>query len=153
MHVRILGALGLAAIFSLTACGSSGSGTPATLTKAEWVTQANAICKDLNDRSHAVAPKSEADLGTAMTKVSEIASEDIPKIAALKPPAEIQTDAAALVTAYNQINSALKAAAATATAGDPGGAIKAMQASETTLKPTVTALETRLGLTECSRSS
>lgn len=150
MNVRSISALGLTAAVALTACGSSA---PSTLTKAEWVSQANAICKDLNDRSKTVAPKTMADLGAAMTQVSQIASEDLPKLAALKPPAEIQADATALTSAYDQINSALKAAAAKAVAGDTTGALRAMQASDTALKPTITSLETRLGLTECASAS
>lgn len=149
MNLRLLGTAGLVAAFTLTACGSNSGG--ATLSKADWVTQANAICKDLNTRSNAVKPTSMADLGTAMNSISQIATEDIAKLSALKPPAEIQSDVTTLLTSYGQINTALKAAAATAIGGNPTGALQAMQSSETTLKPAVTAVETRLGLSECSK--
>lgn len=150
MNVRVLSTVGVIAALTLSACGSS---SPKTLTKAEWVTQATAICKDLNTRSRAVAPNTQAEIGAAMTKVSEIASEDIPKIAALKPPAEIQADVTALIAAFNQVNSAIKAAGVQASGGDLTGALKAVRASETALKPTITALGTRLGLTDCSKGN
>lgn len=151
MNVRILGALGVAAAFTLAACGSSSS-APSTLTKAEWVTQANAICKDLNDRSSAIKPTSEADLGPAITKVAALSAEDIVKLAALKPPAEIQADVTTMITAYESVNKGFQDAAAKVAAGDVPSAAKLME-SASAAGPTGDAAANKLGATECSKNN
>ena len=152
MNVRLLGAAGAVAALALSACGSSSSPTSAsaaTLTKADWVTQANAICKDLNTRAQAIAPKSQADLGPAITKMAQLSGEDIPKLAALKPPAEIQADVSTMVTAYQKVNQGFHDAAAKVAAGDVSGA-SALMDTATQAGTAVDTVATKLGATECA---
>jgi hypothetical protein len=146
VNVRLLGAAGAVAALALSACGSSSA---ATLTKADWVTQANAICKDLNTRAEAIAPKSEADLGPAITKMAQLSAEDITKLAALKPPAEIQADVTTMVTAYQKVNQGFQDAAAKVAAGDTQGASTLMESATEAGKAGDT-IATKLGATECS---
>lgn len=147
MNVRTIGALGLAATFTLTACGSSA---PSTLTKAEWVTQANAICKDLSDRSKVIEPKSQSELGPAITKLAQISAEDLAKLSALNPPTEIQSDVAAMVADYQKANQGIQDAAAKVATGDVQGATVTLETAATAGKAG-DPIATRLGATECAK--
>ena len=149
MNVRALAGIGLAATFALTACGSSSA---ATLTKADWVTQANAICKDLNDRAAAITPKTQAELGPAITKIAQISAEDIGKIKALKPPAEIQSDVTSLLDAYGKANDAFQAAAAKVASGDISGATTHLSTAADAGKAG-DPIATRLGATDCTKQN
>lgn len=155
MNLRTISAVGAAGVLalSLTACGSSSSESSplpssSTLTKAEWVKQANAICKDLNDRTNGIEPQSEAELASALVALGKIADEDVPKFAALKPPAEISADVATLVGYFNDKIAAIKSASEKASAGDTAGAMQVMTDNENVTKQAET-LSTKLGLTEC----
>jgi hypothetical protein len=148
MHVRALAGAGLAAALTLTACG--GSGSSATLTKADWVTQADAICADLSARTRAVDFTKGAQ--AALDSLLAIADDDVPKLEALKAPAEIQADATALTQGFRNTEKALRdgmAAKKTDNKAAYAKAAAAVQASSASGR----AAATRLGADACAKAS
>ena len=148
MNVRLLGAAGAVAALALSACGSSSS-SAATLTKAEWVTQANALCKDANDRTDALGePSTMAATATLLPKMLAIITEDMGKIEALAAPDELKAGIAdfkaktdALIKAGNDAEPILKGT------DDAAGAAafeKFIAANTATDDPAA-----KLGLTNC----
>jgi len=81
---------GLAAL-ALAGCGGGGDSAGGTLTKAEFVAQANAICKDYDARIDALGdPGSIEDLVGLAEKAKPIAEDGVAKLRALKAPEDLQ---------------------------------------------------------------
>lgn len=84
---------GLAAL-ALAGCGGDGNGGAAagtTLTKAEFVAQANALCKDYDARIDALGePAGIEDLVALAEQAKPIAEEAVAKLRALTPPEDLQ---------------------------------------------------------------
>ena len=80
----------LAAALALAGCGG-GDTAGGTLTKAEFVAQANAICKDYDARITALGePGSIDDLVGLAEKAKPIAEDGVAKLRALKAPEKLQ---------------------------------------------------------------
>jgi len=80
---------GLAAL-ALAGCGG-GDTAGGTLTKAEFVAQANAICKDYDARIDALGePGSIEDLVGLAAKAKPLAEEAVASLRALKAPEDLQ---------------------------------------------------------------
>ena len=81
---------GLAAL-ALAGCGGGGDSAGGTLTKAELVAQANAICKDYDARINALGdPQSIEDLVGLVEEAKPIAEDAVAKLRALKAPEDLQ---------------------------------------------------------------
>ena len=81
---------GLAAL-ALAGCGGGGDSAGGTLTKAEFVAQANAICKDYDARIDALGdPGSIEDLVGLAEKAKPIAEDGVARLRALKAPENLQ---------------------------------------------------------------
>ncbi len=81
---------GLAAL-ALAGCGGGGDKSGGTLTKAEFVALANAICKDYDARIDALGePASIEDLVGLAEKAKPIADDGVAKLRALKAPEDLQ---------------------------------------------------------------
>lgn len=95
----IAAALAAASLLVAAGCGgsSSSSDTPATQTTAAlsadaFRQQADAICKDIDARVEALGePSSEADLLPYIDKGLALQAEQITRLKALAPPAELKT--------------------------------------------------------------
>lgn len=87
-HLLLLS--GLAAL-ALAGCGGGGDQSGRTLTKAELVAQANAICKDYDARIDALGdPGSIEDLVGLSEKAKPIAEDGVARLRALKAPEDLQ---------------------------------------------------------------
>ena len=156
-RLRLLGGVGILSVALLSGCGSSsksdssGSATTAagTLSKSDFVSQANGVCKDLGATAKTAnaAIKSSTDakdskiasdaLGAAGTKFAELRT----KAAAMQPPSDGENAQKALVavldkfaTKYQGYKTVIESAAA---GGDvPADDSAAFQKDvETTAKP------------------
>ena len=86
----LLSLAGLAAL-ALAGCGGGGDTAGGTLTKAEFVAQANAICKDYDARIDALGePGSIEDLVGLAEKAKPIAEDGVAKLRGLKAPEDLQ---------------------------------------------------------------
>ena len=86
----LLSLAGLAAL-ALAGCGGGGDTAGGTLTKAEFVAQANAICKDYDARIDALGdPGSIEDLVGLAEKAKPIAEDGVARLRALKAPENLQ---------------------------------------------------------------
>ena len=85
-HEPLLGLL--AAALALASCGGGGK---TALSKAEFVAQANAICKDYDARINALGdPQSIEDLVGLVEKAKPIAEDGVAKLRALEAPEDLQ---------------------------------------------------------------
>ncbi len=81
---------------SAGASGASGASGSAPLSKDEYVSQANAVCKEANDRIEALqAPASNqlSDVAKTVEEELPINQEALEKFTALTPPADLQAKA------------------------------------------------------------
>jgi hypothetical protein len=80
----------VAACLLAVGCGSDddADGEGARLTKAEFITRADAICKDANDRIDAIPePQTTEELAELGRQVLDIGREQLARLRALRPPA------------------------------------------------------------------
>lgn len=79
------------ATVALAGCGGGGDKSGGTLTKAEFVAQANALCKDYDARIDALGePAGIEDLVALAEQAKPIAEEAVAKLRALTPPEDLQ---------------------------------------------------------------
>jgi hypothetical protein len=95
---RLLLGLALLALPALVAAGcgddkkSEGATTVTALTAGQWREQADAICADIDTRSNAVAePSSPAEIAAYLEKILPLGQEQVSRLKALVPPAELQS--------------------------------------------------------------
>jgi hypothetical protein len=84
------------------ASGASGAAGSAPLSKQEFVSQANAICKDANDKILAMKPPASNQLSDVQATIKEelpANQEAYNKFSALTPPTELQPQFNKLVAA------------------------------------------------------
>lgn len=150
MNVRALLGLGIAAALPLSACGSSSS-SGGTLTKDQWLTQANAICQQAHAQTSAIPqPTSAAGVAPALTQTITIVQAAVDNLKALKNPAEIQSDLDAFIKASENTIDIAKKAQSQFAAGDSNGAMATIQQLDTADQAS-DPLATKLGLTECAK--
>lgn len=83
---------GAAALF-LAACGGGGGGSAQSLTAEEFRQQADAICKQYEDKlSELGSPSSLDDLGDFIDKAVPIIEEGNDKLSELEPPDDLSGD-------------------------------------------------------------
>lgn len=100
MRLSLLSAVPVtAALLLATGCGDEA------LTRADYVKQADAICKDYKQRLGKIGnPKSIKDVGRLADETKPLVEEELVKLRELKAPDEIADDAAA---AYDAIDKQL----------------------------------------------
>ena len=89
--------------------GGDGAAESQRLTKEEYIAQADAICKEANDRIAALPePQSTDELAVLGQQVLDIGQEELDRLRALQPPA---ADEATVNGAYDLIEQQLGVAA------------------------------------------
>lgn len=132
------------------ASGASGASGSAPLSKDEFVSQANAICADANDKIEALKAPASNQLSDVQATVKEelpLNQEALDKFTALTPPAELQSQ-------FNQLAATGKAQIALAqqlvNANDADQA-NAIIAKGKTLGDRFDSTAQSMGLTECAK--
>lgn len=95
MAVAALAVAGCGGGGNSSSSSSSGSsnGSAKTLSKSDFQQQANAICKDVNDKVNAIpTPSGFGDVGPYADKITSITDDALSRLRALKPPSELQDD-------------------------------------------------------------
>jgi hypothetical protein len=83
---------GVAALF-LAACGGGGGGSAQSLTAEEFRQQADAICKQYEDKLNELgSPSSPDDLGNFIDEAVPIIEEGNNKLSELEPPDDLSGD-------------------------------------------------------------
>lgn len=142
----------LAAALALAGCGGSGGKSGGTLTKAEFVAQANAICKDYEARIDALGePGSVDDLVDLAAKAKPIAESGVAQLRALKPPEELQTRYDEYL-ATGDVNVALLAQLGIAAKAGDFAAIEKVGTEGEDNSDKAHGIAAELGLTECAKS-
>lgn len=141
----------LAAALALAGCGGGGT-SGGTLTKAEFVAQANAICKDYEARIDALGePGSIDDLVDLAAKAKPIAESGVAQLRALKPPEELQTRYDEYL-ATGDVNVALLAQLGIAAKAGDFAAIEKIGTEGEDNSDRAHGIAAELGLTECAKS-
>ena len=136
-------------VVSLAACGESG-GTDA-LTHAEFVRQADAICKVTDTAVAALkAPVAPGDVAAYSAAAADLLDAQTAHLRALAPPPADVAGAGALVAASAKSAAAARDLARIAAAGDPA-AIQAFVNRNADLDTTAEAAAAALGLKTCAR--
>lgn len=144
--------LALAATLALAGCGGGGGGSGSgQLTKDEFVSQANTICKDYRASIDKLGqPSSVEDLVGLAEKAVPIAEDTIAKLHALKPPAELQEDVDAWLASGDANVALLTKLRDAAKAGDVATVTKVGDEGQTN-SDKGRELASKLGLTECAK--
>jgi hypothetical protein len=144
-------AIVLVAALVLAGCGGGGGGKTA-LSKAEFVSQANAICKDFQARIDKLgAPSGVEDLVTLAGKAIPISEEGVAGLRALQPPAELQVDVDAWLATGDVNVAKLKELLAAAKKKDLAAISKISDAGQAN-SDQAKQLASKLGLTECAKA-
>jgi len=100
-------AIGAVLVLTLAAAGCGGGGSK-TLTKAEYGSQLNQICKDYNAQVKSIGrPNSIAELGTKGSKLLDGFKGAIAKAEKLKPPSELKSTADKFIADAKQLTGIL----------------------------------------------
>ncbi len=143
----LLSLSGLAAL-ALAGCGGGGK---TTLSKAEFIAQANAICKDYDARIDALGdPASLEDLVGLVAKAKPIAEDAIAKLRALKAPEDLQAGYDDYL-ATGDVNAELLAQLGEAAKSGDGTAIEKIGTEGEDNADKAHGIAAELGLTECAK--
>lgn len=150
MRIRAVGLAALvAAALGAAACGGGGGGEGERLTKAEYIAQADAICKDVNDRLDALgAAESIEEFAELAASAVEIQEDGLADLKELKPPEEDQAtidEALALLDQQLALSQQIQEAAA---AGDEAK-VEELIAQIEPIDSEADQLAVEYGLTEC----
>jgi len=149
MRVRAAGAVAALALAGVAAGCGGGDGGGDRLTKAEYIAQADAICKAANEKIDALGePASLEEVAALATSAIEIQEGSLAELRALKPPEEDEAtlnEAYALVEQQVEVGKKVKAAAE---AGDLE-AIQTLIAENEPLDDQADKIAADYGLTEC----
>ena len=118
-RATVIGGL-VAVVLATTGCGGGSSG----LSKADYITQADGICKTAKDEiTKLTAPSSAAELKPWLTSVLAATQQEFAALNALKPPSSDKATITSMLAMASQQVPALAKALAKATAGDAEGAV------------------------------
>ena len=133
---------------ALLAAGCGGGGEE-PLSKAEFQSQANAICAKYEKQLNALgAPSSIDEIPDLVQQALVILNKEIDEIAALNPPDELQSDFDKLIAASNKTKAAANDLSAAAKSGDQAAVQKALEDGNAA-SDEADQLATGLGLGEC----
>ncbi len=95
MLIRSTAACGALVALALTGCGSSGNSTATSLSKSEFVSQADAICAKINSARQSLgSPTSTAQVVSALTKLESAVQPDLTQMKSLaaQAPSDVKAD-------------------------------------------------------------
>jgi hypothetical protein len=134
---------------ALLAAGCGGGGEE-PLSKAEFQSQANAICAKYEKQLNALGtPSSIDEIPDLVQQALVILNKEIDEIAALNPPDELQSDFDKMITASNKTKAAANDLSAAAKSGDQAAVQKALEDGNAA-SDEADQLATGLGLGECN---
>lgn len=135
-------------VLVLLAAGCGGGEEP--LSKAEFQSQANAICAKYEKQLNALGtPSSIDEIPDLVQQALVILNKEIDEIAALNPPDELQSDFDKMITASNKTKAAANDLSAAAKSGDQAAVQKALEDGNAA-SDEADQLATGLGLGECN---
>jgi hypothetical protein len=134
---------------ALLAAGCGGGGEE-PLSKAEFQSQANAICAKYEKQLNALGtPSSIDEIPDLVQQALVILNKEIDEIAALNPPDELQSDFDKMIAASNKTKAAANDLSAAAKSGDQAAVQKALEDGNAA-SDEADQLATGLGLGECN---
>jgi hypothetical protein len=149
MRVSLAALLG---VLVLLAAGCGGGGEE-SLSKAEFQSQANAICAKYQKQLEALGtPSSLDEIPDLVAQALAILNKEIDEIAALNPPEELQSDFDKMIAASNKTKAAADDLSAAAKSGDQAAVQKALEDGNAASKE-ADQLATELGLSECKANA
>jgi hypothetical protein len=139
----------LVGVFALLAAGCGGGGEE-PLSKAEFQSQANAICAKYEKQLKAVGtPSSIEEIPDLVEQALAILNKEIDEIAALNPPEDLQSDFDKMIAASNKTKAAADDLSAAAKSGDQAAVQQALEDGNAASKE-ADQLADGLGLSECN---
>jgi hypothetical protein len=139
---------------STGASGASGASGSEPLSKDEFVSQANAICADVNDKIEALQQPPQnpqvSELVPVFTQELAITREGETKLEALTPPSELQDERDKLVANTRKAEALVDKIIAAAKANDASQAQSLAQQLDALNKQDNQIAES-IGLTECAK--
>jgi hypothetical protein len=130
-----------------TACGGGGD---TRLSKAEFQSQANAICAKYQKQLNAIdEPTSLDEVPDLVDQALVILNKEIDEVAALNPPEELQGDFDKMIAASNKTKAAADDLSAAAKSGDQAAVQKALEEGNAASNE-ADQLAGNLGLSECN---
>ena len=132
----------------LAGCGGGGGDT--RLSREEFESQGNAICAKYQKQLQAVGnPSSIDEIPDLVDQAVAILNREIAEIAALKPPADMQTEFDALIDASNNTKDAAADLSQAAKDGDRAAVQKALDEGKAASEK-ADQIATQLGLDSCT---
>jgi hypothetical protein len=139
----------LVGVLALLAAGCGGGGEE-PLSKADFQSQANAICAKYEKQLNALGtPSSIDEIPDLVQQALVILNKEIDEIAALNPPDELQSDFDKMIAASNKTKAAANDLSAAAKSGDQAAVQKALEDGNAA-SDEADQLATGLGLGECN---
>jgi hypothetical protein len=121
----------LVGVLALLAAGCGGGGEE-PLSKADFQSQANAICAKYEKQLNALGtPSSIDEIPDLVQQALVILNKEIDEIAALNPPDELQSDFDKMIAASNKTKAAANDLSAAAKSGDQAAVQKALEDGNT----------------------
>jgi hypothetical protein len=140
----------LVGVLVLLATGCGGGGSGARLSREEFESQANAICAKYQKQLHEVGnPSSIEEIPDLVDQALAILNKEIAEIAALNPPADMQTEFDALIDASNNTKDAADDLSQAAKDGDRAAVQKALDEGNAASEK-ADQIATQLGLDSCT---
>ena len=138
------------------ASGASGASGSAPLSKQEFVSQANAICADVNNKIESLQQPPQnaqvSELVPLLTQELAIAREAASKLEALTPPSELQNERDKLVANTQKEEALADKLIAAAKANDSSQA-QALGQQLDALNKQDNSISSSIGLTECAKDA
>ncbi|HET6657201.1 MAG TPA: hypothetical protein VFG61_04815 [Gaiellaceae bacterium] len=118
----------LVGVFVLLATACGGGGSSARLSKAEFQSQANAICDKYQTQLDALGtPSSLDEIPDLVDQALVILNKEVDEVSALKPPEELQGDFDKMIEASNKTKAAADDLSSAAKEGDQAAVQKALE--------------------------
>jgi hypothetical protein len=139
----------LVGVLVLLAAGCGGGGSDTRLSREEFESQANAICAKYQKQLHAIGtPSSVEEIPDLVEQALAILNKEVAEIAALNPPADMQTEFDAMIEASNNTKAAANDLSQAAKDGDQAAVQKALDEGNAASKK-ADQIATQLGLDSC----
>jgi len=140
---------GLVGVLVLLAAGCGGGGSDTRLSRKEFESQANAICAKYQKQLDAIGtPSSVEEIPDLVEQALAILNKEVAEIAALSPPADMQTEFDAMIEASNNTKAAANDLSQAAKDGDQAAVQKALDEGNAASKK-ADQIATQLGLDSC----
>ena len=159
MRTRVLSVIAVGCLAFVAGCGGGGSSTTSgasgasgvsgatPLSQDEFVSQANALCKDVNDKVAALPALTPDNLATVTQQIVDISTNALPQLEQITPPENLQAQWDQFVAAVKAQNPIAEDLIKAAKAGDNA----ALQQAANKLKATSPdSIAQDLGLSECA---